>query len=113
MVDRRRIKARSEIADTGNELLLSLASIWEIAMKVSVNKLKMPKPLVQYIPRQLQLNSIAQLDIGFRHVARVASLPFHHRDPFDRLIIAQALEEKLPILSADPMFSRYEIQRLW
>jgi len=84
-------KAHHAMANADNELVLSLASIWEIAIRLSVGKLRIPAPFERHIPRQLALNQITQLEIGFRHVARVAKMPFHHRDPFDRLIIAQSL----------------------
>lgn len=106
-------KARKLFQDSGNELLLSLASIWEIAIKVSIGKLALKESFEQFIPAELQINQITRLTIDFRHIARVAVLPFHHRDPFDRLIAAQALEEKLPILSADAIFDRYAVKRLW
>lgn len=106
-------KARRVFKDPANELLLSLASSWEIAIKVSIGKLALKQPLARFIPAELQANRIGQLDISFRHVARVAELPFHHRDPFDRLIIAQAQEERLPVVTADPIFARYKIKRVW
>lgn len=106
-------QARRLFQDPGNVLLLSLASIWEIAIKVSVGKLALKESFERFIPAELQTNRIAQLNIDFRHVARAAKLPFHHRDPFDRLIIAQGLEEKLPIISVDPAFDKYKVKRLW
>ena len=78
-------------------MFLSLASIWEMAIKLSLGKLKLKQPVEKFLPAQLQENSIFQLDISFRHVVGVTSLPFHHRDPFDRLIISQAVQENLPI----------------
>jgi PIN domain nuclease of toxin-antitoxin system len=96
-----------------NELYLSIASIWEIAIKSSLGKLKFHKPIESYILDILQENAIQLLTIDFRHVIRVTTLPFHHRDPFDRLLISQAIEEKLPILSCDVAFDTYDIKRLW
>ncbi|SRR5579883_206078 len=106
-------KAKKLFLDQDNDLFLSLASIWEIAIKFSLGKLKLKQPIEKFLPAQLQENSILQLDISFRHVAGVAALPFHHRDPFDRLIISQAIQENLPILSSDKAFDAYNIQRLW
>ena len=106
-------KARKSISDSSNECLLSLASCWEIATKVSLGKLVLPGVVDRFIPEQLAVNAFRQLTIEFRHVARVASLPFHHRDPFDRLLAAQALEEQCAIVSADPVFKRYGIERIW
>jgi PIN domain nuclease of toxin-antitoxin system len=106
-------KAKKIFLDQENDLFLSLASIWEMAIKSSLGKLKLKQPIEKFFPAQLQENSISQLDISFRHVVGVTSLPFHHRDPFDRLIISQAIQENLPILSCDEAFDTYNIQRLW
>ena len=106
-------RARSAIADPRNEALLSLASCWEMAIKLSLGKLRLPGPIERFIPEQLAINGFRQIDIGFRHVARVAGLTFHHRDPFDRLLAAQALEEDLTLVSADAVFRKYGVQRLW
>jgi PIN domain nuclease of toxin-antitoxin system len=106
-------KARTVIADPGNDCLLSLASCWEMAIKLSLGKLRLPGAIERFIPEQLAANAIRQLTIDFRHVARVAALPFHHRDPFDRLLAAQALEERCPIVSADPIFRKYGVRRIW
>lgn len=106
-------KAKKAFLDQENDLFLSLASIWEMAIKSSLGKLELKQPLEKFIPMQLQENSIFQLDISFRHVVGVTALPFHHRDPFDRLIISQAIHEKLPVLSSDEAFDAYNIQRLW
>jgi PIN domain nuclease of toxin-antitoxin system len=106
-------KARTAIADPANECLLSLASCWEMAIKLSLGKLRLPGTIEQFVPEQLSANAFRQLEIDFRHVARVARLPFHHRDPFGRLLAAQALEERCPIVSADPMFRKYGVKRIW
>lgn len=106
-------KARAAMADPGNECLLSLASCWEMAIKLSLGKLWLSGTIDRFIPEQLAANGFRPLDIGFRHVARVAGLPFHHRDPFDRLLAAQALEESLPVVSADVVFRRYGVKRIW
>lgn len=105
--------AKRYMLDTGNALYLSIASIWEIAIKSSIGKLKLAQPLEVFIPAELQANDIQQLDLSFRHVARVARLPFHHRDPFDRILVCQAETEGLAVLSADPVFARYNVQRIW
>jgi PIN domain nuclease of toxin-antitoxin system len=106
-------KAKKIFLDQENDHFLSLASILEMAIKSSLGKLKLKQPIEKFLPAQLQENSILQLDISFRHVVGVTSLPFHHRDPFDRLIISQAIQENLPILSCDEVFDAYNIQRLW
>jgi PIN domain nuclease of toxin-antitoxin system len=106
-------RARSAIGDAANECFLSLASSWEIAIKVSLGKLKLPTAPERFIPEQLRANAFRELPIEIGHVGRVARMPFHHRDPFDRLLAAQALEERLAIVSADTIFQRYGIKRVW
>src|SRR4051812_41279294 len=90
--------AREHMEDPGNELFLSLASVWEIAIKVSIGKLALESPLEPFLPDQLHENDIQLLPISMAHTLRVASLPFHHRDPFDRLLVAQSLAEDLPVI---------------
>lgn len=106
-------KARAVIADSENQCLLSLVSSWEMAIKLSLGKLKLPDAIERFIPEQLAANGFSQLQIDFRHVARVAALAFHHRDPFDRLLVAQAVEEKLPVTTSDPLFAKYGVKRIW
>lgn len=106
-------KAVKLFTNKNNTLLISLASLWEIAIKVSIGKLILQQPLEHFLSSQLQENGIAQLNIDFRHVVKVTDLPFHHRDPFDRLIISQALVENLPVISSDSAFDDYGIERLW
>jgi len=101
------------LRDPRNELLFSLASSWEIAIKASIGKLRLPHSVSTFLLAHLQENNITQLDIRFPHAAKVAELPFHHRDPFDRLLAAQALTERLPILSKDRVFSKYGLRRIW
>lgn len=106
-------KARALIEDDGNERLLSMVSLWEMAIKLSLGRLTLAEPFDVLVPRQLNLNSIELLNIEIAHVAVVATLPFHHRDPFDRLLIAQSMVERLPIVSVDPAFDAYPVERLW
>lgn len=106
-------KARKAIAHLQNECLVSIASCWELAIKMSRGKLEISGSVERFIPEQLAANRFRELGIEVRHVARVARLPFHHRDPFDRLLAAQALEEGLTIVSADPVFRRYGVKRIW
>ncbi|MEW5787937.1 MAG: type II toxin-antitoxin system VapC family toxin [Pseudomonadota bacterium] len=105
--------ARKAIANEGNDCFLSLASCWEMAIKTSLGKLRLALPLERFIPEQLASNGFSLLPIDFRHTARVESLPFHHRDPFDRLLIAQAQAEKLVLVSADGAFNDYGVRRIW
>lgn len=105
--------ARALIEDQVNESFLSVASLWEMAIKMSLGKLTLSAPLDTLIPQQLSLNGIELLGIQVAHAAAVSTLPFHHRDPFDRLLIAQAIVEGTPVVSADAAFDAYPVQRLW
>jgi PIN domain nuclease of toxin-antitoxin system len=111
----------SKLSETANSLFLnkqnlfylSIASVWEIAIKVNLGKLNLEQPIENFILPQLQENDINLLGISFQHAVKVAELPHHHRDPFDRMLIAQSLVENLPILSRDKAFDAYNVQRLW
>ncbi|MAS36853.1 MAG: PIN domain nuclease [Anaerolineaceae bacterium] len=105
--------ARSLIEAPDHTILLSIASLWEMAIKVSLNKLEMPSPFETFVTGQLDLNNIVLLSIQAEHTGLVATLPFHHRDPFDRMIIAQALLTKTPVIGKDENFDLYGIERLW
>jgi len=107
------MNARMLIEDVFNQLLLSVASLWEMAVKVSIGKLSLGQPFETLIPREMSLNGIGLLEISFPHTVVVATLPFHHRDPFDRLLIAQVIVEQIPIVSCDTAFDSYAISRLW
>ena len=106
-------KARAAIAAPQNQCLLSLVSSWEMAIKVSLGKLELPDAIERFIPDQLAANGFGQLQINFRHVAKVATMAFHHRDPFDRLLIAQAMEDGLPVVTSDPVFKKYGVKVIW
>jgi PIN domain nuclease of toxin-antitoxin system len=84
-----------------------------MAIKVSLGKLILSAPFNDLITEQLNLNGIGLLNIRIDHGSQLATLPFHHRDPFDRLLIAQAMKEKMPVLSIDSAFDSYGITRLW
>lgn len=105
--------AKKFFLDSKNACYLSLASSWEMAIKISIQKLRLKQGLHTFIPQQLQVNHIQELPITFRHVVRVAKLPFYHRDPFDRLLVSQALEEDMSILSIDAVFDSYGVKRIW
>lgn len=104
-------RARRAIAD--EDCALSLASCWEMAIKASLGKLEVPAPIERFIQKQVELNGFSLLPISLDHASRVAALPFHHRDPFDRLLAGQALFEEMSIVSADPIFRKYGIKRVW
>ena len=105
--------ARALIEDATNDAFLSVASLWEMAIKISLGKLRLAQPFEILIPQQLDLNRMKLLGITIRHTARVATLAFHHRDPFDRLLVAQAEVEQMPIVSGDLTFDAYAVTRLW
>jgi PIN domain nuclease of toxin-antitoxin system len=105
--------ARRQIEDPENQPSLSTASLWEMAIKVSIGKLSFGQPFESLLPAQMSINGIDLLDIEFPHLVTVSRLPFYHRDPFDRLLVAQAMVEQMPIISADSAFDAYGIQRLW
>ena len=106
-------KAHAHILDPGNEKLVSPASYWEIAIKISVGKYTLHQPYQLFIERGIFDNGFVILPIEPKHTAILTTLPFHHRDPFDRLLIAQAMVEQISILSADPALDAYPITRLW
>jgi len=103
--------ARNIIASS--DRLWSVASIWEALIKVQLRKLPLPVPAGNYLVQRLTANGVTVLPIKLEHALRVESLGHHHRDPFDRMLIAQALEEGLPIVTADPVFSRYPVEVIW
>ena len=104
-------RARSVFLDPTHEKFLSMASAWEIAIKQSLGKLKLAAS--EIIQTEMRHNAISFLDIRFSHVTQVGTMAMHHRDPFDRLIIAQAQIEGLPVLGADRAFDRYDVRRVW
>ena len=107
------VNARALIENPANERQLSVVCLWEIAIKTSLGKLTISAPFDELIPAQLMLNGIDVLNIKADHLSTLTSLPFHHRDPFDRLIIAQAIVEKLPVISLDGVFDTYGVTRHW
>ncbi|MBW4630966.1 MAG: type II toxin-antitoxin system VapC family toxin [Iphinoe sp. HA4291-MV1] len=106
-------QVRVLIENEDNEKLLSTASVWEMAIKQSTGKLSFHLPFKIFIEQQLKLNDFNLLDINLDHLSVVATLPLYHRDPFDRLLIAQSIVEKIPILSTDSALDAYPIERLW
>jgi PIN domain nuclease of toxin-antitoxin system len=103
-------RALRQVESTDTTLYLSAASAWEIAVKYALGKLRLPVRPAQYVATYLGQTRTTELAITAEHGAYVADLPSHHRDPFDRLLIAQALVERLPILTADPQIGRYDVE---
>ena len=102
--------ARDLVEDPATTLLLSAASSWEIAIKYGLGKLALPERPEVYVPDRMRSGGVSSLAIEHSHALRVAALDLHHRDPFDRLLVAQAMVEELPILSADAVFGRYGVE---
>ncbi len=101
------------ILDSSSEIFISTASLWEIAIKINIGKLALNKPFEQSFPDELDSHGIEILDITVDTLVQLTTLPLHHRDPFDRLIIAQAIVEGIPIISKDEAFDLYDVKREW
>lgn len=105
--------AKQLIANPDNIIEVSPASYWEIAIKISLGKYALPEPFAPFMEREIALNDFHVLPIEPRHTAILTTLPFHHRDPFDRLLIAQAIVEEIPIVSMDAIVDAYPVNRMW
>jgi PIN domain nuclease of toxin-antitoxin system len=106
-------RAREAISDSKNQILVSTATLWEIAIKVSLGKLELEASLPDLFSRWILGNRIVLLPVEPRHTFLLTTLDFHHRDPFDRMIIAQAMVEGIPVVSRDGDFHKYPIQIVW
>ena len=111
--DTRMSRHARDVFAGSTDLLLSIASIWEILIKVQSGKLNFPRPAGPYVLSRLAENRIKTLPISIDHLLALERLPMHHRDPFDRMLIAQSMEEGWPIITADPMFKQYPIRVIW
>jgi PIN domain nuclease of toxin-antitoxin system len=111
LADPSRIQASllAELASSRTRLMLSAASSWEIAIKWATGRLVLPEPPHDYVPTRMQRTGVAGLAVEHAHSLQVANLPPHHRDPFDRLLVAQAQVERLTIVTADPLFDAYDV----
>jgi PIN domain nuclease of toxin-antitoxin system len=105
--------AKALIADPNNEIVVSPASYWETAIKVSIGKYPLSAPYETFITRGIDDNGFKILPIEPRHTAALTTMPFHHRDPFDRLLVAQSHVEKISIVSNDAILDQYGVNRLW
>ncbi|WP_103668275.1 type II toxin-antitoxin system VapC family toxin [Pseudanabaena sp. BC1403] len=103
----------AELIESDVDLWISIASLWEISIKVNLNKLDLPDDYEKFIPHQIAINNIEILPVNLQHLIVLTKLPLHHRDPFDRLLIAQAIAEEVPIISIDKKFDLYEVDRQW
>lgn len=115
ITDDRRLSSRaSKIISNGDNLLyLSAASGWEISIKARLGKLELPSNIASFIAEQLAENAVIPLDVKMHHALYVYTLPDYHRDPFDRLLIAQAQLEDLPIITTDSQIARYPVEVIW
>ncbi len=105
--------ARAALEDTSNDLLLSLVSPWEMQIKVALGKLQLGKPVVELVRAELDRGAIRLLPIAIEHIDALSRLPDHHRDPFDRLLVAQAIHGGLRLVSSDSAIAKYAVPMLW
>ena len=104
--------ARHALEEDDNEWWLSAASVWELSIKSSLKRLVLPMPAAEYVAEKVQAG-LRVLSVEWVHAAVVERLPFHHRDPFDRLLVAQAQTERLAVVTGDSVFRRYGVRVLW
>lgn len=107
---RLRADTRATIGDPANELLWSAASTWELGIKLQLGKLRLEEPLQTFVSRMLRSQALTPLAVQHEHAVRVAELPPIHRDPFDRMLVAQSLVETVPLLTADVQLQAYGVQ---
>jgi len=105
--------AKQLIEDPANHKLVSVASCWEIAIKARLKKLDLGEPAATFLPRELATNHFDLLEIRLAHATLVETLPLHHKDPFDRLLAAQAVVQGIPLVTADAIFDQYGVNRIW
>jgi PIN domain nuclease of toxin-antitoxin system len=96
-----------------SDLFWSAASVWETLIKVQVGKLPLPLPVGDYLTSKMLANGVSVLPVSLQHVLRIEELEMHHRDPFDRILIAQSIEEKMPLVTADPTMESYPVEQIW
>ncbi|MCT7977380.1 type II toxin-antitoxin system VapC family toxin [Laspinema olomoucense] len=106
-------RVSSLLADPSNDLILSVASVWEMQIKLQLGKLNLELPLRELIETQQQTNNLQLLPIEVTHVWALENLPIPHKDPFDRILIAQATVEQQTLLSIDAIFDAYPVNRVW
>ncbi|MDZ8051596.1 MAG: type II toxin-antitoxin system VapC family toxin [Aulosira sp. ZfuVER01] len=106
-------RVRNLLIDTNNLWVVSIASVWELQIKSQLGKLNLSSQLPNFIETQQRVNNLQILSIELSHIYALENLPKHHRDPFDRILIAQATIEKMPLLSIDVIFDSYPVQRIW
>jgi PIN domain nuclease of toxin-antitoxin system len=113
ITDERRLSPRARSLMASSDSWWSVVSLWEALQKVQIGKLSLPLPAGSFLTGELSSNHVRLLPVSLSHVLQLESLPLHHRDPFDRMIIAQSIEEGWPIVTADPWFNRYPVDVIW
>jgi len=113
ITDESRLSAKVRTLMASGDCWFSVASVWEVIVKVQSGKMSLPRPVGPFLTSELADSGVQILPITLNHVLRVESLGLHHRDPFDRILIAQSIEENLPVLTADPLFKNYPVQLIW
>jgi PIN domain nuclease of toxin-antitoxin system len=111
--DKRLTPRSRSIIESSDEMFVSIASIWEMAIKVNIGRLDFKKPFQKIIENQIIINKYKLLSISLQHLFKLSQLELHHRDPFDRLLVSQALTEKIPVVSVDEIFDKYGVDRIW
>jgi PIN domain nuclease of toxin-antitoxin system len=105
--------ARQNIENPAPEKFVSIASLWKITVKLSLGKLKLSKPFGEVFPQQLQVNGFELLPISCAQLNQLVLFPFHHRNPFDRMLLAQATTDAMTLITRDPEFVKYPVKTLW
>lgn len=105
--------ARELIGSEETEVLISVVSAWELAIKASTGRIDLPERIDRFVPRRVRRYDLHVLHVTLEHAIRVAGLPLIHRDPFDRLLVAQAQVEGIPIVTVDPAITRYDVETIW
>jgi PIN domain nuclease of toxin-antitoxin system len=105
--------ATAALSDPAHDRLLSVVTLWEIGVKLALGKLSLSKPFRAWVQTAITDLVLTEFPIALEHVERMMSLPFHHRDPFDRLLAAQSLAEGFPLIGADTVFDAYGVNRIW
>ena len=105
--------ARDVILPESTQVLISVVTAWELALKAGAGRLDLPEPVERYLPRRIRRHRLKVLDITLEHAIRAGRLPPIHRDPFDRMLVAQAQVEGIPIVTNDPAITRYDVETIW
>jgi PIN domain nuclease of toxin-antitoxin system len=106
-------KAAKLISDEGNIIFVSHATVWEMAIKTAIGELTLPEAVGTFVQKQCKLNRFQLLPISLDAISMIETLPLHHNDPFDRLLVTQCLDMKIPIISADAVLTKYRVTRIW